>query len=358
MIKPKKLEQNDKVAIVSLSSGILGEKFCKHQLALGIKRLNMMGLNSIFMDNTLKGVEFIKNNPKARADDLKQAFQDLSIKAIICAIGGDDTFKTIPYLLNDLEFISCVKNNPKVFIGFSDSTNNHFVFNKLGLVTYYGLNFLSDICELSNEMIPYTKESYERFFRNDDVYQIKESPVWYENRVNYSVNSLGKDLIKHNETVGHETLYGKGKVRGIFFGGCLESIYDLYSSDRYNDQRRIYDKYDLIPDTNFYKDKLFFVETSEEQMTPIQFEKILEYFIDIKVLTNIKALIVGKPYDQKYFNEYRDILIKIGSKIELPIIYNVNFGHALPRAMIPYGVMGEIDLNKSELKIVEKIFSE
>ena len=45
-----------------------------------------------------------------------------------------------------------VVNKPKIFIGFSDSTNNHLMFNKLGLVTYYGLNFLSDICEKWNQI--------------------------------------------------------------------------------------------------------------------------------------------------------------------------------------------------------------
>ena len=34
MIKPKKLNKGDKVAIVSLSLGILGMPFCKHELEI------------------------------------------------------------------------------------------------------------------------------------------------------------------------------------------------------------------------------------------------------------------------------------------------------------------------------------
>jgi len=34
-----------------------------------------------------------------------------------------------------------VVENPKIYIGFSESTNNHLMLNKLGLMTYYGLNF-------------------------------------------------------------------------------------------------------------------------------------------------------------------------------------------------------------------------
>ena len=60
MIKPRSLKKGDKVAVVSLSSGILGESYCKHQLDLGIKRLNEVGLIPIFMPNALKGRKFIE----------------------------------------------------------------------------------------------------------------------------------------------------------------------------------------------------------------------------------------------------------------------------------------------------------
>lgn len=64
MIKPYKLNKGDNVAIVSLSSGILGESTCKHQLDLGIKRLKELGLNPIFMPNSLKGYSYIKSTLK------------------------------------------------------------------------------------------------------------------------------------------------------------------------------------------------------------------------------------------------------------------------------------------------------
>ena len=39
MIKPKPLVKGDKVAVVSISSGILGEDFAKHELDLGLNRI-------------------------------------------------------------------------------------------------------------------------------------------------------------------------------------------------------------------------------------------------------------------------------------------------------------------------------
>ena len=187
-MKPQHFEKGDKIAIVSLSRGILGEEDCKHELDLGIKRLMDFGLVPVIMPNALKGVKYLEEHPEARAKDLKDAFMDESIKGIITAIGGLDTYKTIPYLMEDKEFIEAVKNNPKIFTGFSDTTNNHLMFNKLGLSTFYGPCLLVDIAELDNEMLPYTKESFEQFFRSDSSYEIKISPVWYEERTDFTAS--------------------------------------------------------------------------------------------------------------------------------------------------------------------------
>ena len=56
-IKPKKLEKKDKVAVVSLSRGLLGMPFCKHELDIGLKRLEEYGLIPVIMNNSLKDME-------------------------------------------------------------------------------------------------------------------------------------------------------------------------------------------------------------------------------------------------------------------------------------------------------------
>ena len=62
------------IGIVSLSSGIIGEDFVKHEVDLGIQRLKDLGLNPIFLPHSLKGLDFIKEHPEARAEDLIHAF--------------------------------------------------------------------------------------------------------------------------------------------------------------------------------------------------------------------------------------------------------------------------------------------
>ena len=136
-----------KIGIVSLSSGILGENFVSHEVKIGIERLKKYGIEVEFLPNSTKGIEFLKNNPKARAKDLIDAFKDDSIDMILCAIGGDDTYRLLPYLFENNELEMAVKQ--KIFLGFSDTTINHFMLNKVGIKTFYGQAFLPDICELS-----------------------------------------------------------------------------------------------------------------------------------------------------------------------------------------------------------------
>ena len=85
MKKPQALKKGDKIAIVSLSRGLLGMPYCKHELEIGMKRLREIGLEPVLMPNALKDLDYLEKHPEDRAEDLKQAFMDGSIKAIITA---------------------------------------------------------------------------------------------------------------------------------------------------------------------------------------------------------------------------------------------------------------------------------
>lgn len=356
MIKPKKLNKGDKVAIVSLSRGLLGMLFCKHELDLAIKRLEEFELVPVIMPNALKDMDYIQNHPEARASDLKQAFMDKNIKAIICAIGGDDTYKTIPYLMEDNEFIEAVKNNPKIFTGFSDTTNNHLMLNKLGLVTFYGPCVLADLAELDNEMLPYTKEYFEKFFMNESSYEIKSSPIWYYDRESYGEEEIGKPRKSKEELHGFEVLNGSGKATGKLYGGCIESLYDAYTSERNGNENEIYTKYNILPTLEEWKEKILFIETCEEKTHPEKLEKILNYFKEINILETVNGIIVGKPIDEEYYEEYKEVYRNVFKDINTPILYNVNFGHSVPRCILPYGLKTTVDYDNKRIFIDEPIF--
>lgn len=124
------------IAIVSLSRGVAGEAFAQHEVEIGLKRLAGYGVNVQFMPNARRGIDYLTAHPEARAADLLQAFRDPGIDMILCAIGGDDTYRLLPYLFDHDELRRAVTG--KVFLGFSDTTVNHMMLHKVGLPTFYG----------------------------------------------------------------------------------------------------------------------------------------------------------------------------------------------------------------------------
>ncbi len=356
MIKPKSLKKGDRVAIVSLSRGLLGMPFCKHELEIGIKRLKEYGLEPVFMPNALKDMDYLEKHPEARAADLKQAFLDDSIKGIINAIGGVDTYKLIPYLMEDEEFIEAVKRHPKIFTGFSDTTNNHLMLHKLGLGTFYGPCLLVDLAELDKEMLPYTKEYFEKFFLQEDYFEIKSSPIWYSDRETYDETEVGKPRISYKEAHGFETLNGSGIVTGKLYGGCIESIYEAFTGSRFSEEASIYEKYQIFPTEEEWKEKILFLETSEECPTPEKLETMLIEFKNRDIFHLVRGIIIGKPIDEKYYEEYKEVYKKVFSDLTTPILYNVNFGHSVPRCILPYGTEAVVDYDNKKITINEPIF--
>ena len=208
MIKPKKLKKGDKVAIVSLSSGLAGEEMFRHRYELGKKRLEQLGFNVVTMKNALKGIEYLYNHPEKRAEDFMEAILDKDIKGIICNIGGDDTIRLLPYI--DFEAIA---NNPKVFMGYSDTTINHFMMQKAGVVSYYGPAVMTDFAE-NNNMHTYTlKYINEVLLENMEDIVIKSSDKWTSEYLDWAIEENDNISRKMNEEkYGYEVLQGKRNI--------------------------------------------------------------------------------------------------------------------------------------------------
>lgn len=332
------------IGIVSLSSGTIGEDFVKHEVELGIRRLKGMGLSVKFMPNSLKGIKYLKEHPESRAYDLIEAYEDESIDIILCAIGGDDTYSIAPYLFENDKLKKAVNDKP--FLGFSDTTINHFMLYKLGVNTYYGQSFLADICEMSSDMLPYT-EKYFRDFINNDLKEILPSDVWYESREDYSADQMGIELKKHDNN-GYEVLQGEFPIKGRILGGCIDSIYDMFNGDRYADMPEIVQKYELFPAD--WSDKILLLETSEELMPPDKYRRALIYLKDKGIFEQLKGVICGKPMNNIYYEDYKRVLCDVVDNRNLPILYNFNIGHCLPRCILPFNC--DVTVFEDHLKIV------
>lgn len=339
-----------KIGIVSLSSGVLGEDFVAHEVKIGIERLKEYGIEVEFLPNSKKGIEFIKNSPEARAKDLIKAFKDDSIDMILCAIGGDDTYRLLPYLFENNELEKIAKQ--KIFLGFSDTTMNHFMLNKVGIKTFYGQAFLPDICELSNEMLPYSKRFFEELINTGKIKEIYPSDVWYNEREDFSEKAIGISMKEHHNS-GFELLRGNAKFEGQILGGCLETIFDIFDNSRYEDTVYLCQKYNLFPSLNEWENKILLLETSEERPKPELFRKMILKLQEYGIFDVISGLIIGKPQNEEYYNEYKQIILDEIRNKNLSIVYNINIGHSTPRCIIPFGVNSKVDIERQIIEFKE-----
>ena len=335
------------VGIVSLSSGIAGEPFIRFETEIGIRRLKDSGLNVKFMPHALAGLDYIKAHPEKRAEDLLQAFRDPEIDMILCAIGGDDTYRLLPYLFDQNELSDAVTE--KVFLGFSDTTVNHLMLHKVGLNTFYGQAFLPDICELSPEMHPYTRKYFEELICTGTIRKITPSDVWYEERKSFKPDQVGVPLTSHPDH-GFELLQGEPVFSGKILGGCIDSMYDMFNGDRYADMPVLCEKYHLFPDAEEWKGRILLIESSEELPSPEIYGRSLEYLKERGVFDAVSGVLAGKPMNETYAREYKQQLIRVIDNADLPVVFNVNVGHAMPRCIVPFGVEAVVDANEQIIR--------
>ena len=338
------------VAIVSLSSGIIGEPFVRFEVDIGLRRLKNYGLNVRFMPNALKGLDYVKAHPEKRAEDLLQAFRDSEIDMILCAIGGDDTYRLLPYLFDHSELANAVTN--KVFLGFSDTTINHLMLHRVGLRTFYGQAFLPDICELSPEMHPYTRTYFEELITTGRIREIRPSDVWYEERKQFSPDQIGKPLNAHPNH-SFELLQGSPVFSGKILGGCIDSLYDFFNGERYADMPVLCQKYRLFPSAEEWRGHILLLESSEEKPSPEKYRQALLYLKETGVFEAVSGVLAGKPMDEAYADEYRKLLIEVIDRPALPIVFNLNIGHAMPRCILPFGVDATVDTDKQSIRFTD-----
>ena len=340
MIKPKKLKKGDKVAVVSLSWGGLGDDNLIHKFHIAKNRLEKdFGLYVVSMNHALKGSDFIREHPELRARDLMDAFDDASISAIICAIGGDDTIRTLPFIN-----FETIKDNPKIFMGYSDSTINHFMMKKAGIVSFYGPSIMCEFGEYV-EMFSYTSNAVKDIlFRDWDSYTLHPSPEWTDSFIPWEEHNINTPHVMKSDDRGYEIINGAGIAQGRLLGGCIDVFMMMNGTE-------------IWPALDEWRNTLLFVETSEEKPSPEFIKYTFRNLAAQGILKVINGIIVGKPQGETYYDEYKsaikDVVLNEEKLRDLPIFYNVNFGHAKPITIIPYGIMAELNCDQKTITFLE-----
>ena len=340
MLKPPKLHPGDKIATVSLSWG--GPSVFPYRYQAGVGQLqDEFGLQVVEMPNTLKDADWLSRNPQARADDLMQAFADPSIKGIFATIGGNDSIRLLPYL--DLDVI---RNNPKIFMGYSDTTISHLACYKVGLVSFYGPAIMLEFAE-NGGLFPYMVQSLRKtLFSSDVIGEVKPSTEgWTVELLDWADPANQQRRRKLNPAPGWKFLQGQGIRRGHLTGGCLEVLDWTRGTE-------------IFPGD--WENAILFLETSEDAPPPEMVTYTLRVFAAMGILSQLAGILFGRPggtISPDTFGEYDRAILQVVSEEQgltnLPIITHMDFGHTSPICVLPYGVQAEIDCEKKRFSILE-----
>lgn len=317
------------MAAVSLSWG--GPGTFPHRYEAGKRQLEAaFGIEVVEMPHTLADAAAVAADPAARADDLHRAFADPDIAGVVSTIGGDDSIRLLPHL--DLDLLAA---NPKVFLGYSDSTITQMALLRAGIVSFYGPTIMAGFGENAG-LHDYLVEGVRR-----TLFEPVAPLVWPENRNGWTVEQLDwgdpADQQRARElrpTTGWRWHGGAARA-GRSVVGCLEVLGFLRGTAWWPS----------------LAGAVLFLETSEDQPPPASVTYLLRTLALTGELRSLAGIVFGRPGGADLpvgdHGEYDDAILRVvrdeQGLQDMPVVTNVDFGHTDPMWTIPQGTAVRID---------------
>ncbi|HLC99353.1 MAG TPA: S66 peptidase family protein [Patescibacteria group bacterium] len=318
---PQKLKSGDEVRIIapSHSLSIISEGI----RAIAHSRFADLGLKMTFGKHVEETDEFTSSSIESRIEDLHDAFRDKSVKAVFAVIGGFNSNQLLRYIDWDL-----IKNNPKIFCGYSDTTAlQNAMYAKTRLVTYSGPAYSTFGQEL---YFDYTLDYVKKCLFTDKAFDIQTSEHWTDDF--WWKNQHDRNLIKNDGP----WVINEGAAQGTLLGGNLCTL-------------------NLLQGTEYFPnidESILFLEDDEEA-DPNHFDRDLQSLIHQSSFQGVKGLVIGRF--QKTSGMTKELLTKIiRTKRELnsiPIVANIDFGHTSPLITFPIGGAVEVQASSNSASI-------
>lgn len=298
-----KLKFGDTIGVVAPSEPIIGER--KESMLKGIKIFQNMGFKIKLSKNIYNNEYSYSATPESKANDINDMFSDKDVKAIISAVGGDNSFNMLGLI--DYEKI---KKNPKIICGYSDSTNYlNAIYKKTGLITYHH----GEIVDLGRKT--------EKDFHLD---QFKKNLV---------DNKIG--IVDHNKPY---KCLKEGNVTGIIVGGNLPSIVTLLNTE-------------YCPD---FTDKILFLEVYSKSTDFSLADRYLGVLKYHGVFDKIKGLWIGHYGADTENIKIEDVFMNNLKEYDFPILKCDDFGHDCENVVIPIGSKVKLDATNLDVEIINE----
>lgn len=306
-IYPEKLKIGDEVRIIAPSRSI---KILNEEIQnIANQRFLDLGLKLSFGKHVYESDDFNSSSIESRLDDLHLAFTDKNVRAVITVIGGFNSNQLLKYINWEV-----IKNNPKIFLGYSDITAlNNAIFTKTGLITYSGPHYSTFGQKL---YFDYTLEYFQKCLMTDNPFEIKASDSWSDDP--WYLDQNKRELI---DNPGY-LIINEGKAEGTILGANL-CTFNLLQGTEY------------FPDLN---GSILFLEDDYETV-PHTFDRDLQSLIHLQNFNKVKGLVIGRfQKKSKMTDELLKKIIKTKKELEgIPVIASVDFGHTDQKITFPVG---------------------
>ncbi|MCG5079382.1 LD-carboxypeptidase [Candidatus Saccharibacteria bacterium] len=324
---PDKLKLGDEVRIVAPARS--ASDISKVTLRRAQSTLESVGLRVTFSDNAFSQNQRGCPTDEEKVKDLEEAFTDSNVKCILAAIGGFNSNQ----LLNKINW-QIIKDNPKVFGGFSDITIlNHAILAKTGLITYAMPNFYCFGLPLESD---YSLKYFQRCLLKDnpDSYEVQPTKRWYDFSWNND-ESLPQLIWKNS---GPRIIQG-GSAIGTMIGGNLCSLNLLNGTEYFPKIKGNIilciedDSYDSIPET---------------------FERNVQSLMQQPYFHQVRAILIGRFQGKSQATEdvVGDIILSKNINPNIPVIAGLDFGHTDPKFTYPVGGYCHIMAEDDSAKVV------
>ncbi len=309
-IKPRRLKTGDTIGLISPSSPIPESRYLK-----AIGNIESMGFKVKVGKYALNRTGYLAGSDDERLDDLHCMFEDESVHGIWCLRGGYGATRILDKINYHL-----IRQNPKVFIGYSDVTALLQAFYlKCGLVCFHGP-------VANSEYTPYTLEHARNILMNPtDTYTIGGHPE------NYFEQTRPGFFTK---------VITGGIARGILTGGNLSLIAAMTGTDYEWETKR----------------KLLFLEDLEEK--PYRIDRMLTQLKMTGELQRASGLMLGifdkcQPGSTDESLSLIDMFTDRLTDLNIPTLYGMSFGHITNQFTIPLGIEAELNTELNTLTLLE-----
>lgn len=307
MRKVKALHPGDTIGLIAPSSPASLD-----DLEKAVAAITDLGFNVKVGASCYESYGYMAGPEEIRAQDIHAMFNDPKINGIFCVRGGDGAIR-LPRLID----MGLISKNHKVFLGYSDITILHLMFNLHGqFCTFHGPMPSTDM--IKDSFTGYEKDHLLKAICDDE-------PIG--------------ELKPYDGAIPMQTLVG-GTAEGKIIGGNMSLICALMGTPWEIDT----------------KNRILILEDIDEPLYKI--DRMLTQLLLAGKLEAASGIVLGQFTNVTHKDPERtftldkifeDVVAKAGK----PTLINGYFGHGEKKVTLPLGARAVIDGANSSFAIVE-----